>query len=178
MADDIASGTARAEFVAIFSAQRQALIGLLSRLTGDRHVAEDLAQDAFLKVAAAAEAGEVQHLQPFLYQTARNLAFDHLRRQKVRAVVHPPAGAALDAAVQSVPTREPSPERQALDRERVRRFQAALADLPDRARQVLVLHRIHGLPLAEIGRRFGVSERTIAKDLALALQHCLSVDTA
>ncbi len=177
MADDIASGAARTEFAAIFSAQRQALIGLLSRLTGDRHVAEDLAQDAFLKVSAAAEAGEVQHLQPFLYQTARNLAFDHLRKQKVRAVVHPLAGAALDAVVQAVPTSEPSPERQALDRERVRRFQAALADLPDRARQVLVLHRIHGLPLAEIGRRFGLSERTIAKDLALALQHCLAVDS-
>ncbi len=178
MADDIASGTARTEFAAIFSAQRQTLIRLLARLTGDRHIAEDLAQDAFLKVAAAAEAGDVQHLQPFLYQTARNLAFDHLRKQKVRALVHPRPDAALEAAVDAVPAADPSPETRMLDRDRVRRFQAALADLPARARQVLVLHRLHGLPLAEIGRRFGVSERTIAKDLALALKHCLSVDTA
>ncbi|MFN3402153.1 MAG: RNA polymerase sigma factor [Ferrovibrio sp.] len=178
MADEIASGAARTEFATIFSAQRQTLIRLLARLTGDRHIAEDLAQDAFVKVAAAAEAGDVQHLQPFLYQTARNLAFDHLRKQKVRALVHPRPDAALDAAVEAAPAAEPSPERQLLDRDRVRRFQAALADLPERARQVLVLHRLHGLPLAEIGRRFGVSERTIAKDLAQALKHCLSVDTA
>lgn len=178
MADDIASGGTRTAFAVIFSAQRNALIGLLARLTGDRHIAEDLAQDAFVKVAAAVEAGEVQHLQPFLYQTARNLAFDHLRKQKVRALVHPRPNAALEAAVDAVPTADPSPETQTLDRDRVRRFQAALADLPDRARQVLVLHRLHGLPLAEISRRFGVTERTIAKDLALALKHCLSVDTA
>ncbi len=178
VADEIASGAARTEFATIFSAQRQTLVRLLARLTGDRHIAEDLAQDAFVKVAAAAETGDVQHLQPFLYQTARNLAFDHLRKQKVRALVHPRPDAALEAVVETVPTAEPSPERQVLDRDRVRRFQAALAELPDRARQVLVLHRLHGLPLAEISRRFGVSERTIAKDLALALNHCLSVDTA
>ena len=178
MADEIASGTARTEFAAIFSAQRQTLIRLLARLTGDRHIAEDLAQDAFVKVAAAAEAGQVQHLQAFLYQTARNLAFDHLRKQKVRALVHPQSNVALRAVVENMPTAEPSPETQVLDRDRVRRFQAALAELPARARQVLVLHRLHGLPLAEIGHRFGVSERTIAKDLAAALKHCLSADTA
>ncbi len=178
MADEIASGAARTEFATIFSAQRQTLIRLLARLTGDRHIAEDLVQDAFVKVAAAAEAGQVQHLQPFLYQTARNLAFDHLRKQKVRALVHPRSDAALEAVVENMPAAEPSPETQLLDRDRVRRFQAALAELPDRARQVLVLHRLHGLPLAEIGRRFGVSERTIAKDLAAALKYCLSIDTA
>lgn len=177
MADDIASGGTQSAFAAIFSAQRNTLIRLLARLTGDRHIAEDLAQDAFVKVAAAVEAGDVQHLQPFLYQTARNLAFDHLRKQKVRALVHPRPTAALEATLETVPAADPSPETRMLDRARVRRFQAALADLPERARQVLLLHRIHGLPLAEIGRRFGVSERTIAKDLAAALKHCLTIDS-
>lgn len=178
MADDIASGGAQSAFTTIFSAQRETLIRLLSRLTGDRHVAEDLVQDAFVKVATAAAAGEVQHLQPFLYQTARNLAFDHLRRQKVRALVHPHPTTALEAALDAVPAIDPSPETRVLDRDRVRRFRAALAELPERARQVLLLHRIHGLPLADIARRFGVSERTVAKDLAAALKHCLTVDTA
>jgi RNA polymerase sigma factor (sigma-70 family) len=176
LADDIASAGARQQFAALFSRQRGPLVRLLARLVGDRHAAEDLAQDAYVKVATAAETGAVQHLQPFLYQTARNLAFDHLRRQKVRARVHPPAGAALAAAVEAVPAADPSPETQMLDRERVRRFQAALAELPDRARQVLVLQRLHGLTQTEIARRFGVTERTIAKDLALALQHCLAAD--
>lgn len=178
VADDIASAGLRAQFATLFASQRSTLVRLLARLTGDRHVAEDLAQDAYLKVAVAAQTGEIEHLQPFLYQTARNLAFDHLRKQKVRAVVHPRAGATLDAVIAAVPTTDPSPETRLLDRDRVRRFQAALAGLPERARQVLVLHRIHGLGQAEIAQRFGVSERTIAKDLALALKHCLSIDSA
>lgn len=176
MSDDSLSAGARHQFAALFSSQRGALVRWLARLTGDRHAAEDLAQDAYVKTAAAAEAGTVQHPQSFLYQTARNLAFDHLRRQKVRAAVHPPASDRLMAVVEAVPTGEPSPEARLLDRERVRRFQAALAELPERARQVLVLQRLHGLTQAEIARRLGVTERTIAKDLALALKHCLAAD--
>ena len=178
MTDDVASSGLRAQFAELFAAQRDTLVRVLARLTGDRHAAEDLAQDAYLKAATAAETGKVEHLQPFLYQTARNLAFDHLRKQKVRAVVHPLPGVASAAEISAVPTPEPSPEIRLLDRERVRRFQAALEDLPDRARQVLLLHRLHGLSQIEIARRFGVSERTIAKDLAAALHHCLSIDSA
>jgi RNA polymerase sigma factor (sigma-70 family) len=178
LADDTVSTGLRAQFATLFESQRVTLVRLLARLTGDRHVAEDLVQDAYLKVAAAAETGDVQHLQPFLYQTARNLAFDHLRKQKVRAVVHPLPSATLDAVIEAVPAADPSPEARLMDRDRVRRFQAALAELPERARQVLLLHRLHGLTLVEIARRFGVSERTIAKDLALALKHCLTVDSA
>lgn len=176
MSDDSLSAGARHQFAALFSSQRGALVRWLARLTGDRHAAEDLAQDAYVKVAAAAETGAVQHPQSFLYQTARNLAFDHLRRQKVRAAVHPPASDRLEAQVEAVPAAEPSPETQLLDRQRVRRFEAALAELPERARQALVLQRLHGLTQAEIARRFGVTERTIAKDLALALKHCLAAD--
>lgn len=176
MSDDSLSAGARHQFAALFSSQRGALVRWLARLIGDRHVAEDLAQDAYVKAATAAEAGTVQHPRSFLYQTARNLALDHLRRQKVRAAVHPPASDRLTALVEAVPAAEPSPETRLLDRERVRRFQAALAELPDRARQVLVLQRLHGLTQVEIARRLGVTERTIAKDLALALQHCLAAD--
>lgn len=176
MVVDNAAMPARQGFAALYQSQRRALVRLLARLTGDRQAAEDIAQDAYIRTAAAAEAGGVTHLQPFLYQTARNLALDHLRKQKVRARVHPAGSAALALQVEAVPAPEASPETQLLDRERVRRFQAALARLPERARQVLMLHRLHGLPLAQLAIRFGVSERTIAKDLALALQHCLAVD--
>jgi len=178
LSDDSLSAGARHQFAALFSSQRGALVRWLARLIGDRHAAEDLAQDAYLKVAAVAETGAVQHPQSFLYQTARNLAFDHLRRQKVRAAVHPPASDMLAALVEAVPAQTPSPETRLLDRERVRRFQAALAELPERARQVLILQRVHGLTQVEIARRLGVTERTIAKDLALALRHCLAADIA
>lgn len=177
MADDIAV-SARQGFAALYQSQRRALVRLAARLTGDSHAAEDIAQDAYLRAAAFAETGGVAHLQPFLFQTARNLALDHLRRQKVRARVHSAAAGDAAAAIESVPDPAANPERLALNRERIRRFEAALAKLPERARQVLVLHRLHGLPQVELAARFGVTERTISKDLALALRHCLAADSS
>ena len=68
----------------IFQAQRRALIGTLYRMVGCLHTSEDLAHDAYLRVAKAARERPVPHLQAFLYQTARNLALDHLRRERLR----------------------------------------------------------------------------------------------
>src|SRR5690348_16564761 len=65
------------------------LIGFLYRMTGgDRLAAEDLAQEAFLRVMRAI--GQYEYPRPFkpwLYQIATNLARDHYKRAETRRVV-------------------------------------------------------------------------------------------
>jgi DNA-directed RNA polymerase specialized sigma24 family protein len=65
-------GEARPRFDIVFLAQRATLVRQLMRLLGCAHTAEDLVQEAYLKVFKALCADSIRHLQPFLYSTARH----------------------------------------------------------------------------------------------------------
>lgn len=158
---------------AVFMGHRGALVRLLARMVGSAATAEDLAQEAYLKVRAAAEGRPVEHLAPFLFQTARNLAVDHLRQERRHAVVMVPNVTTEGLEEIAAPT--PSPETEAGDRQRLARMEAALAGLGERQRRILLLNRMEGLSHAEIAERLGVSVSTVQKDLKTALLACLEV---
>jgi RNA polymerase sigma-70 factor (ECF subfamily) len=71
-----------------------------------------------------------------------------------------------------MPLPRPSAERSLLDRERLKRLEAALEELPLRCRQVFVLRRIDGLPPAEVAERLGITVNAVAKHVRIALRHC------
>lgn len=168
----MAPDTLRQAFEALFLNQRKALIGTLFRIVGCRHTAEDLAHESYMRVSSAIGRQPIDHLQPFLYRTARNLAFDHLRRRKIHdRIVDRDADA---TAVLEVASRAPSPETETSDRQRLRALDAALARLPERTRRVLVLHRVHGWNYPRIAAHFGVSESTVYNDIRLATAHCIA----
>jgi RNA polymerase sigma-70 factor (ECF subfamily) len=72
----------------------------------------------------------------------------------------------------SVAATQPSPEGAAGDRQLIARLDAALAAIPARARQVLVLKRVEGWTYPEIAEHLGVSATTVQKDLRLAMATC------
>lgn len=139
----------------------------IRRKVGCADMAADAAQDAWLKLATAAPAQPVDNPRAYLYRAASNLAVD-ARRSAARAqnlFAEPEAGeAAADPA--------PSPEVRLLARERLRRLDAALDELPPHVKQALLLHRVDGLPHSDIAARLGVSESMAAKYVAQALRHC------
>eukprot|EP01035_Chromulina_nebulosa_P049783 gene49783-67601_t len=69
----------------VFMLHRRSLMGAAFRIVRDRQVAEELAQESYLRVRSAIEAGPIEHIEAFLHQTARNLALDHERRRKTRS---------------------------------------------------------------------------------------------
>lgn len=111
-------------------------------LAGDRAEAEDVAQEAMLRLwkqAASWRQGEAQ-VSTWLYRVTVNLCTDRLRRAR---------GTSLDA----VPEPEddsPSAAGQLQDRARLDALDRALASLPDRQRQAVVLRHIEGLTNPEI----------------------------
>lgn len=153
----------------VFQIQRRSLMGCVLRIVGDAQVAEDLAQETYLRVRRAADAGAIEHLEAFLYQTARNLALDHRRRRRMRGGVEIEADA---DALRNVADLVPSQEAAFIDRETVRMFQAALQGLPERARQVVILSRIEEWSNRRIAEHLGISERTVFNDLKMAMAHC------
>ena len=68
-------------FLKLFLAERPKLVGLINRIVGCRATAEDLAQDAFVRLWGRKD-GEWE--RGLLFRTGQNLAIDHLRAVKVR----------------------------------------------------------------------------------------------
>jgi RNA polymerase sigma factor (sigma-70 family) len=154
----------------LFLQQRSALVGALFRIVRCEQTAEELAHESYLRVARAIAKKPVEHIQAFLYQTARNLAFDHLRHEVVRQRVE---AESTSAEVVDVASDAASPEAEAIDRQRLALLEAALAGLPERARQVLLLSRIHEWPYPKIAAHLGVSPNTVYNDIRLAMACCL-----
>ena len=151
------------------------LVRRLSRRPGLAGQAGDVMQDAWLRLAApAAEDGDapaipedVRDPRAFVFRVAGNLAVDAQRRASRAQRIFAPAEAG-EATVDPAP----SPEARLLARERLRRLDAALDDLPPKVRTALLLHRVDGLTHGAIAARLGVSESMVAKYIAQALRHC------
>lgn len=127
--------------------------GQALRMLGDRAEAEDVAQEAMLrlwKLAPDWRQGEAK-VTTWLYRVVANLCTDRLRKQR---------GVDLDAV--------PEPEDEREDAAGVMQQQArldalhgALAQLPDRQRQAVVLRHIEGLPNPEIAEIMEISTEAV-----------------
>ena len=128
--------------------------------------AEEVAQDAFARLAAA-EPGSVQAPRAWLFQTARNLALNELRRSKMAS-----SGPAARVADLELTVDAPSAEDFIISMEEAERLRAVLMVLPQRQRRSLLLFKIEGLSHKEIGLRLGVSHRTVERYVASAIAKC------
>jgi RNA polymerase sigma factor (sigma-70 family) len=147
----------------LFRAERRRLVRLISRIVGNPAVAEELAQDAFLRLWRRPEP---ENARGFLFQTARNLAIDHVRAHRVGMSY------VTGVAVEQVRSEPPSPEITVGARQELEMFLSALRSLPDRAQRAFLLNRLDGLTYREISRALGVSVSTVEKDIARALELC------
>ena len=76
----------QSQFNQVFLTQRVTLLRTLQRMVNNPSTAEDLLQETYLRVTRALNERSVEHLEPFVYQTARNLALDALSRLHLHAV--------------------------------------------------------------------------------------------
>ncbi len=126
------------------------------RVLGDRAEAEDVAQDAMLRLWRQApdwRPGEAQ-VSTWLFRVASNLCTDRLRRRRSRPF------ASLDDAGDPQDT-APGVEARLHLAARLAALQAALADLPDRQRQAVVLRHFEGLTNPEIADVLGVGVEAV-----------------
>jgi len=115
---------------------------LAARMLGDRAEAEDLAQEAMLrlwKIAPEWRTGEAK-VSTWLYRVVTNLATDRLRRRR---------GVGLDEAPE-VPDGAASALEVMIETDRAQALELALAQLPARQRQAVVLRHLEGLTNPEI----------------------------
>lgn len=155
----------------IFIDQRAALVDRVFRIVGCRQTAEDLVQESYLRTVNAERSRPISHVRAFLHQTARNLALDHLRRERRRRVVEPLEDDV--PLIEQVADTAASSEQKLIDLQRMKAFEAALAGLPERAQKAVILNRLHGWSYPRIAEHLGVSPNTVYNDIRAALAQCL-----
>src|SRR3546814_128598 len=132
------------------------------------HVAADLVQEIFLRLAQQPPGAGESNARSYLYRIARNLAIDHFRQEERRQTRPVPAEQFAD-----LPDEAPPVERVAEARQRLTLLRRAMAELPTRTQDIFELNRIEGLTYAEIACRLGISESSVQKHLARALHHAM-----
>lgn len=142
-----------------------------------RQDAEDIAQESWARIAAAARRDQaaIQNVRGYLFQIARNLIVDHRRRGAVSMEVK--ADAML---LERVADQGPTPEARLITRDELRRMDRIMTAMPSKPREVFRLSRIEGLSFAEIGRQLGVSRQSVHEHMTralLALQMAADADS-
>jgi len=145
------------------------LLALASRMLKDRAEAEDVTQEAMLrlwKIAPDWQGGQAK-VSTWLYRIASNLCVDRLRKKR---------GVGLDQAPEPA-DQTPGAEQQMMAADRGKALHAAMERLPERQRLALTLRHFQELPNPEIAAIMGTSteavesllsraRRTLAGDLA------------
>lgn len=139
------------------------LVGTWTRKLSNRHAAEDLTQDALLKLLES-KGSPPEHPRAYLHQTARHLAIDTYRREGGRETLP------LDS-IDSHPASSGDPEAALHAVQLAAALEQALAELPLKCRQVFVWQRLDGLSQQDIAERLRVSKNMVEKTMIRTMRH-------
>jgi RNA polymerase sigma-70 factor (ECF subfamily) len=134
------------DFHSLYERHAQDVYRFALYLSGDPSLAEEIAQEAFVR--AWVTPGEVRggSVRAYLLAIARNLYRAEMQRRGRRV--------ALDAAL---PDPRPGPEAVACGRQELHALLAALQALPEADRAALLMHAQDGLPYAAVAEALGLS---------------------
>jgi RNA polymerase sigma factor (sigma-70 family) len=128
---------------------------------------DDVVQESFLRIWRARASQPIRSARGFLFQVARRLAIDLVRRDRVSPVDRGTDLATIEVADEAVDAAS------ALStQEKIRLLADALEDLPAKCREVVVLRKIQFLSQRETAERLGLSERTVESQLARGIRRC------
>jgi RNA polymerase sigma-70 factor (ECF subfamily) len=150
-------------FERLFSESREALRHYVRRFVGSRETADEIVQEAFLRTYEHSE--EVKIPRAFLFSTARNLALDSRRHDRIAKT-----DSLGDIDVAGVVSEGESPEAGLLADQRSRLLQEAVARLPPQCRTAFTLKVFHGCSYKEIAQRLGISPKTVEHHIARGLR--------
>jgi len=129
---------------------------------------DDLVQETYLRVWRAQWRLRLATAKAFLFTTASNLAIDRFRRSRVARQV-------LLETLDELPAGESFPDAADLldQRQRQELLAEAVANLPPRCREVMLLRYGDGLACKEIARRLGLSSETVKSRLTKGVGDCI-----
>ncbi|WP_343594254.1 sigma-70 family RNA polymerase sigma factor [Paracidovorax wautersii] len=135
----------------VFVENRAQLWRVARKIVSTAEVADDVMQDAYLRIADGSCERSVDRPMGYCCQVVRNMALDYCRRLRVESTYR-----CFDTDVELVDTPALcTPDRRLCERQVIAAIERALAALPKRTRQAFEFHRIEGLTQREIAKRLG-----------------------
>ena len=128
---------------------------------------DDLVQESLARLVRAREAGPIGSARALLFTTARNLALDAVRRQRVarfEPITEDTPPSVLADGTDVIETVSKQQELELLTK--------AIQALPERCRLIFTLRTAYGLTQKEIAAQLGVSLSTVEKQMAQGIQLC------
>jgi RNA polymerase sigma-70 factor (ECF subfamily) len=147
----------------LYDRHSRLLFSLILRIVRDRGEAEEILQEAFVRVWTRAEMYDARMggPLPWIVRVARNCAIDRLRARRVRATVDAPAIDVATVEASAPATGIQTPEAAVLEAERQRTLTDALAGLPAEHRQLIEAAFFEGYTHSELAQRFGLPLGTV-----------------
>ena len=153
----------------IFMAARDSMARMVSRIVPPKEI-EDIVQETYVRICQMDKREPIEQPKSFLMKTARNLAFDHLKKAETR----------LADGVET----ECNFDIDTLDNDEVfeniasgqefAHFCEAVRQLPLQCRRVFVLKKVYGYSQKEIAKEMNLSESTVEKHIAVGFKRCAS----
>lgn len=161
--EDRVAHAGRGRLELLYRKHRPRLLRFLER-RGQPDQAADIVQRLFARLAARGAAAQpvIEEPEAYLHQAARNLLRDEVRAAE-RRFAH------LHLCLDDVPLAAPDPVAGLEARDMLRRFEAAVARLEPRTREIFLAHRIDGYSYGEIAFRTGLSVKTVEKHMSRAI---------
>ncbi|MBB3358153.1 RNA polymerase sigma-70 factor (ECF subfamily) [Novosphingobium capsulatum] len=154
-----------------FERHRRALRAWLGRRLGNAADVDDAVQDVWLRAHERLDSGAVDNPRAYLFTAANSVVHDRARRAGVR---HERAHRSLEE--NDHPVEWITPERVLEGKEALNVIMNRLSTMPERTRDVFVLHRFEGMAYAEIARRMGISVSSVEKHIMKALRLLLEIE--
>jgi RNA polymerase sigma factor (sigma-70 family) len=129
--------------------------------------AEDIAQEAYIRVMQYEGSRTIRSPYYLLLRVAMNVLRDVQRAERVRRSHHHNSLGGLELASDVA-----DPERAAVHAEELERVLAAIEDLTPRCREVFLSHRFSHAAYPQIARDFGISVKMVEKYISTALARC------
>ena len=126
---------------------------------------DDVVQESYLRIWKARAARPIASAKAFLFQIARHLAVDAARDAHAS-----PIDDLRDLAGVTVIEDRPTAVDDICYREKVSLVTAALARLPGRCREILILRKFEQISQRNVAAQFGISERTVESQVARGMR--------
>lgn len=131
------------------------------------HDVDDLMQEAYARLWTA-EYSKIANGRSYLFAVIRNLLLEQARHARI---VPMERLGEIDALL--IPSEEPGPDRRVNARQELERLERIVAGLPEQCRRAFQLKKFQNLSQREIALEMDISEKTVEKHLAVALDRVL-----